>query len=368
MLGPGTVLRLWRPSCRSWGDAVVLAICQPEEEQEASELAKCSISAGTVLVQYAGGTCWKMLTPDDLLRWCNRDSIQNSVMDSLSCISFTEELRARTRLRKRSWTAMESCGYANKTSEATLEGDLYLRDVGLGVVGTDSQSDAQAIFKEEKRFRQSIEQLLMLVQQPASTADTHNNFTESASSRKPSCSVMGSCTHAEITEEASVQSDAQVLASADGTDAAAQGHAQVPTKADVTEEATAQGNTQVRPMPESAAVQSDDQELTVTERTLKATARGDAKVPAVASGVSNISLALPTELLQTAIQTFVESVLLRETNSQTQRLPLDLQSWGQSDEHRFPWLPSIRAGFSKYWRHRTFLWFTTSGDQCCHVW
>ena len=351
MLGPGTVLRLWRPSCGSWGDAVVLAICQPEEEQEASELAKCSISAGTVLVQYAGGTCWKMLTPDDLLRWCNRDSFQNTVMESLSCTSFTEQLRARTRMRKRSWTAMGSCGSAERIEEKILQGGVCSRAAGLGVVGSDSQSDAQAIFKEDQRFRRSIEELLMLLQQPASTAYTHKNFTESASPRKTSGSVKGSCTHAEITGKASLQSDAQVFAFADITDAAPQGDAQVPTKAHMTEE---EGKTQVRPMTKSAAVRTDSQELTVTDVSLKTTARGDANVPAVDSDVSRSSLALPTDLLQAAIQTFVESVILRGTNSQTPRLPLDLQGWGQSDELRFPWLPSIRAAFSKYWRHHEF--------------
>ena len=81
MLRPGNLLRLWRPSCGSWGDAVVLAICQPEDEREASELAKCSICAGTVLVQYVDMTAWKMLTPDDIVRWSNRDFYQHDAVD-----------------------------------------------------------------------------------------------------------------------------------------------------------------------------------------------------------------------------------------------------------------------------------------------
>ena len=94
-----------------------------------------------------------------------------------------------------------------------------MRDGGLGVVGTDSRSDAQAIFTENVRFRQSIEQLLTLVQQPASTAHTPKNSTESASPRKPSWSAMGSCSHAEMSEEINMQSDAPTFAVEARTDA-----------------------------------------------------------------------------------------------------------------------------------------------------
>ena len=142
MLRPGNVLRLWRPSRGSWGDAVVLAICQPEEEREASELAKCSICAGTVLVQYADMTCWKMLTADDILRWSNRDFNQNAVMDDFSGISFTEQLRARTRPRKRSWIAMGSCSYADGMEQPTVRDNVRERAEVPGVVGIDSLADA----------------------------------------------------------------------------------------------------------------------------------------------------------------------------------------------------------------------------------
>ena len=87
MLRPGYLLRLWRPSRGSWGDAVVLAICQSEDEREASELAKCSIFAGTVLVQYVDMTSWKMLTPEDIVRWSHRDFNQYAVIASATLVS-----------------------------------------------------------------------------------------------------------------------------------------------------------------------------------------------------------------------------------------------------------------------------------------
>ena len=180
---------------------------------------------------------------------------------------------------------MGSCSYADGIEQPTVRGDVRVRAVGLGVVGTDSHSDAQAAFTEKVRFRQSIEQLLTLVQQPASTAHTPKNYTESASLRERSWSAMGFCSHAEMSEEANVQSDAQVPALADMTDAAAQGDAQVSTKPDVTEEATAQGNAQVpavADMIEAAAMQGDAKALTMADMTEEATALGNAQVTVVA--------------------------------------------------------------------------------------
>ena len=140
MLRPGYLLRLWRPSRGSWGDAVVLAICQSEDEREASELAKCSIFAGTVLVQYVDMTSWKMLTPEDIVRWSHRDFNQYAVIDDFSSITFTEQLRARTRPRKRSWIAMGSCSYAYGMEQPTVRDNVRERAEVPGVVGVDSQT------------------------------------------------------------------------------------------------------------------------------------------------------------------------------------------------------------------------------------
>ena len=86
----------------------------------------------------------------------------------------------------------------------------------------------------------------------------------------------------------------------------------------------------------------------------KATEMGDASVPTFSSSLFNVRLALPDEPLQTAIQTFVSTVLSAQSHPYSRQLPPDLQSWGQSDEHCFPWLPRMRAAQFKYWRHHNF--------------
>ena len=86
----GNVLRLWCSICGGWGDALVLAICRPEDEGESSLLAKCFISSGTVLVQYVDRTSWKMLTPEDIARWSQMVVSHHAVIDDCSSLTFTE--------------------------------------------------------------------------------------------------------------------------------------------------------------------------------------------------------------------------------------------------------------------------------------
>ena len=135
MLRPGYLLRLWRPSRGSWGDAAVLAICQSEDEREASELAKCSIFAGTVLVQYVDMTSWKMLTPEDIVRWSHRDFNQYAVIDDFSSLTFTEQLRALIGLRKRSRIALGSYSYADGMESPSVRDNVRERAEVPGVGG-----------------------------------------------------------------------------------------------------------------------------------------------------------------------------------------------------------------------------------------
>ena len=242
MLRPGYLLRLWRPSRGSWGDAVVLAICQSEDEREASELAKCSICAGTVLVQYVDMTSWKMLTPEDIVRWSHRDFNQYAVIDDFSSLTFTEQLRALIGLRKRSRIALGSHSVADGMESSSVRDNVRERGEVPGVGGLDCQGDAQAMGTKKLKFTPTIEQLITLVQPSALAARWSKSCTEIFMPKESLCAAMVSCSHADMSEEFNMQSDAQKSTVAARTDAADRDAARVSTKANVTEEGTAGRN------------------------------------------------------------------------------------------------------------------------------
>ena len=427
----GNVLRLWRPSCGSWGDAVVLAICRPEDEGEASLLAKCFISAGTVLVQYVDRTSWKMLTPEDIARWSQMVVSHHAVIDDCSSLTFTEQLRSLIGLRKRTSTGLGSYSVADEQEIFSVRANMRERANGHGVGDIDFKSDTAAIGAKKKKLSSTTEKHLMpLLQLSDASARRSQTCTTSRMADESLGAAMVHCNHEHMNKDLSRQgsahkctllvrtdpghrdigwvsttgnstlektmgSHAQAVDMANLSHAATmQGDVKAHTVADLAKMSWSEGNAQwsgtavtlllstlpcdaqVPVMGANMTAQTDLQNITpglyasvisgssarqsVSQGAAdagvidKATEMGDASVPTFSSSLFNVRLALPDEPLQTAIQTFVSTVLSAQSHPYSRQLPPDLQSWGQSDEYSFPWLPSMRAAQFKYWRHHNF--------------